>query len=105
MGSPGDEEQEHGDNHTQEPVREGERTEQQQEEQRREDHEDGGDDNSGDDDAGEDDEPTLKYERIGGDIAKVIKSDLVSAFCVGAKFIVFSFFRAILLTGEGNRLT
>jgi vacuolar protein sorting-associated protein 41 len=44
-----------------------------------------------DDDADEDEEeeePQLKYERIGGDIAKVVKGDLVSTFCVGSKLIV-----------------
>ena len=104
MGSPGDEEQEHGDNSIQEPVHEEERAEQQQEERGREDNQDEGTDDGDDGDAGEDDEPTLKYERIGGDIAKVIKSDLVSAFCVGTKFLVFSFVKATLLTGKGNRL-
>jgi WD40 repeat protein len=34
------------------------------------------------------DEPELKYERVGGDIAKVVRGDLVSAFCVGSKLIV-----------------
>ena len=36
----------------------------------------------------EEEEPQLKYERIGGDIAKVVRADLVSAFCVGSKVIV-----------------
>jgi vacuolar protein sorting-associated protein 41 len=36
----------------------------------------------------EEEEPQLKYERIGGDIAKVVRSDLVSAFAVGIKYIV-----------------
>lgn len=36
----------------------------------------------------EEEEPQLKYERVGGDIAKVIRGDLVSAFCVGLKYIV-----------------
>ena len=98
MPSPGDEEQEHGDSSIQEPVHEEDRAEQQQEERGREVNEGEGDD---DDD---DDEPMLKYDRIGGDIARVIKSDLVSAFCVGTKFLVFSFVKATLLTGKGNRL-
>jgi hypothetical protein len=38
----------------------------------------------------EEEEPQLKYERIGGDIAKVVRGDLVSSFCVGSKLIVFS---------------
>ena len=36
----------------------------------------------------EEEEPQLKYERIGGDVAKVIRGDLVSTFCVGSKVIV-----------------
>lgn len=36
----------------------------------------------------DEDEPQLKYERAGGDIAKVVRSDLVSAFCAGSKVIV-----------------
>jgi hypothetical protein len=36
----------------------------------------------------EEEEPQLKYERIGGDIAKVVRGDLVSTFCVGSKIIV-----------------
>ena len=36
----------------------------------------------------EEEEPKLKYERIGGDIAKVCRSDLVSAVCIGSKVIV-----------------
>jgi hypothetical protein len=37
----------------------------------------------------EEEEPQLKYERIGGDIGKVVRGDLVSTFCVGSKVIVF----------------
>jgi hypothetical protein len=36
----------------------------------------------------EEEEPQLKYERITGDIAKVCRSDLVSAVCIGSKVIV-----------------
>ena len=36
----------------------------------------------------EEEEPQLKYERIGGDIAKVCRSDLVSAVSIGSKVIV-----------------
>jgi len=39
----------------------------------------------------EEEEPQLKYERIGGDIAKVCRSDLVSAVCIGSKVIVTPF--------------
>jgi hypothetical protein len=38
----------------------------------------------------EEDEPQLKYERVTGDIARVIRGDLVSAFAVGTKYIVRS---------------
>jgi vacuolar protein sorting-associated protein 41 len=38
----------------------------------------------------DEEEPQLKYERIGGDIAKVVRSDLVSTVCVGSKVIVLS---------------
>lgn len=41
-----------------------------------------------DDEEEEEEEPQLKYERIGGDVAKVVKGDLVSAFCAGSKIIV-----------------
>ena len=41
-----------------------------------------------DDDDAEEEEPQLKYERIGGDIGKVVRGDLVSACCVGSKVIV-----------------
>ena len=41
-----------------------------------------------DDEEEEEEEPQLKYERIGGDIAKVVKGDLVSTFCVGSKILV-----------------
>jgi len=37
----------------------------------------------------EEEEPQLKYERAGGDIAKVIRGDLVSSVCIGSRFIVF----------------
>jgi hypothetical protein len=42
---------------------------------------------SGDED---EEEPQLKYERIDGDIAKVVRGDLISSFCVGSKIIVHS---------------
>jgi vacuolar protein sorting-associated protein 41 len=45
------------------------------------------DDEEGDDEE-EEDEPRLKYERIGGDLAKVVRSDLVSAVCIGPKIMV-----------------
>lgn len=45
-------------------------------------------DNDDADEEEEEEEPQLKYERIGGDIAKVVKGDLVSTFCVGSKIIV-----------------
>jgi len=38
----------------------------------------------------EEEEPQLKYERVGGDIAKVVRGDLVSTFCVGSKVIVYT---------------
>ena len=41
----------------------------------------------------EEEEPQLKYERVGGDLAKVVRSDLVSAFAVGSKYIVFTSLR------------
>ena len=41
-----------------------------------------------DEDEEEEEEPQLKYERITGDIAKVVRGDLVSSFCVGSKVIV-----------------
>jgi hypothetical protein len=43
---------------------------------------------SGEEEDEEEEEPQLKYERIGGDIAKVVRGDLVSSFCVGSKLIV-----------------
>lgn len=45
---------------------------------------------SSEDDEEVEEEPQLKYERIGGDIAKVVRSDLVSTVCVGSKMIVSS---------------
>jgi vacuolar protein sorting-associated protein 41 len=46
---------------------------------------------SDDEEEEEEEEPQLKYERIGGDIAKVVRSDLVSTVCVGSKVIVLPF--------------
>jgi vacuolar protein sorting-associated protein 41 len=57
------------------PPKEREESEEEEEEEEEEDEE----------------EPQLKYERIGGDVPKVIRADLVSAFCVGSKYIVLSF--------------
>lgn len=42
------------------------------------------------DDEPEEDEPQLKYERISGDLAKVVRGDLVSAVCIGSKRIVLT---------------
>jgi hypothetical protein len=46
------------------------------------------DDDENDEEEEEEEEPQLKYERIGGEIAKVCRSDLVSAVCIGSKVIV-----------------
>jgi hypothetical protein len=45
-------------------------------------------DTSDEGDEEDEEEPQLKYERLGGDVAKVVRSDLVSVFCVGSKVIV-----------------
>ena len=45
-------------------------------------------DQEGEEEEEEEEEPQLKYERVGGDIAKVVRGDLVSTFCVGSKVIV-----------------
>src|SRR5947199_10781410 len=50
----------------------------------------------GGDDDDEEEEPQLKYERIGGDVAKVVKGDLVSSFCVGSKVIVSHFLSSLV---------
>ena len=52
----------------------------------------------------EEEEPQLNYERIGGDIAKVIRGDLVSAFCVGSKFLVCHLILAQGLIRLGGRV-
>jgi vacuolar protein sorting-associated protein 41 len=97
---PPEEEQEHGNsNGTEHPVHGGQRrndTGQQSSEDGLDDNEEGEDD----------DEPTLNYERVGGDLAKVIKGDLVSAFCVGSKFIVRALRGTVWLKRvAGNRLS
>jgi hypothetical protein len=48
------------------------------------------DENDEEEEEEEEEEPQLKYERIGGEIAKVCRSDLVSAVCIGSKVIVIS---------------
>jgi vacuolar protein sorting-associated protein 41 len=47
-------------------------------------------DNEEEEEDDEEEEPQLKYERVTGDVAKVVRSDLVSAFAVGSKYIVDS---------------
>jgi hypothetical protein len=47
-----------------------------------------GEDEDDSEDDSEEDEPQLKYERAAGDIGKVVRGDLLSAFCVGSKVIV-----------------
>jgi len=53
----------------------------------------------------EEDEPQLKYERITGDIAKVVRGDLVSSFCVGSKVIVCPFSHIFHSLRKRDRLT
>jgi len=53
----------------------------------------------------EEEEPQLKYERITGDIAKVVRGDLVSSFCVGSKVIVCPFSQIGHLLRKRDRLT